>query len=406
MRIGYLSNMYPMTSTTFIPREIRALEALGAHVSRYAIREWDGPLVEKSDQVERDQTRYILNAGAKRLVADAAKELAANPRGVAGALVLWWKMRRNSHQGLVKNLAYFLEAIALKNMSVADEIDHLHAHWSTNTAAIAAMSRRLGGPAFSFTTHGPDELYNWDETSLALKLQDAAFGVAISHFCKTQLALAAGDGIWPKLHVVRCGVDLEQFQPSDAPFDDNAPFVCVGRLCQAKAQVLIVDAIAEVAKRHPTVKVVFLGDGDTRSEIETRIATYGLEQNVQLLGWADTDTVRTELGRARALLLPSFAEGLPVVIMEAFALGRPVISSYVAGIPELVTPECGWLVPPGSVEHIAKAMEDALETDAGKLAEMGRIGRARVEKMHNAQSNAAGLLDLFKAHASEKERGR
>ncbi len=126
-----------------------------------------------------------------------------------------------------------------------------------------------------------------------------------------------------------------------------------------------------------------------------------MQDNITLLGWCDNAEVRETLGRARALLLPSFAEGLPVVIMEALALGRPAISTYIAGIPELVDDGCGWIIPAGSVEAIAQAMQSALEAPSDTLAAKGGEGRRRVEMGHDVMKNAHRLKALIEESSKE-----
>lgn len=396
MRIGYLMNAYPMTSTTFIRREIHAIEEQGVEVKRYAIRPWSEALVDDQDKAEKDITFYLLVGRLPGLLGDLVKETVTNPAGMARALSTWFKLLRNAGRGFVPHVAYMLEAISLKRRAGRDDISHLHTHFSTNSAAVAMLSKRLGGPDYSFTAHGPDEFVDWGRSSLGLKVAQARFVIAISNYCRVLLARAGGMDHWDKLHIVGCGIDVEEFAPSDAPFDDTAPFVSVGRLCPQKAQTLVVEAVAQVAKTHSGIRVTLIGDGESRAEVEAVVARHGIAENVTLMGWQDNQTVRAELGRARALLLPSFAEGLPVVIMEALALGRPAISTYIAGIPELVDEGCGWIIPAGSVDDIARAMEHALNTDAETLKAKGAEGRRRVMERHDVRKNAAALLDLIR----------
>lgn len=391
LKLGYLMNAYPMTSTTFIRREIEAMEELGADVSRYAIRQWGEALVDPKDTVEQGKTFYLLSGRMAGLAKDAISELFTNPKGLFRALGDWITLWRNGG-GFVRHVAYFLEAVSLKRRAVAEDVAHIHAHFSTNTAAVALLSQKMGGPGYSFTTHGPDELVDVGPSSLKLKLQHARFGAAISYYCKTRLALAGGQEVWDKLHIVRCGVPVAEFVPNDAELEPDAPFVCVGRLCPQKAQVLICEAVAEVVKTHPQIKVVLIGDGEARADVEAAIATHGLERNIELLGWRENREVREIVSKARALLLPSFAEGLPVAIMEALALERPVISTYIAGIPELVDADVGWIIPAGSSAHIAQAMDAALSASPKTLASMGKKGRERVLDHHDVKTNAGDLL--------------
>lgn len=397
MRIGYLLNTYPATSSTFIRREIRALEGQGVTVLRYAIRRWADRLVDPLDREEQAKTRYLLAGQVPRLIAQAMAEAVTNPIGLGRAIGTWGRLVRNAGGGLVRHAAYLMEAVSLRRQAKADRIDHIHAHFSTNAAAVALLCHRLGGPGYSFTAHGPDEFIDWGRSSLALKVAEARFVAAISQYCRVQLTLAAGMAHWDKIHIVRCGLDLTDFPPSKAGFDASAPFVCVGRLCPQKAQLLIVEATARVVRSHPDVRVRLIGDGESRADVEAAIARHGLEANIELLGWQANDVVRAELGRARALLLPSFAEGLPVVIMEALALGRPAISTFIAGIPELVDESCGWIIPAGSVDHIAEAMADCLATPPQALADKGATGRARVQHAHDIDANACNLAACFAA---------
>lgn len=397
MRIGYLMNTYPVTSATFIRREIAALEALSVDIARFAIRPWGEALVESADKAEAARTHYLLAPGALRLLGFLLTDALRNPSGVVRALGAMRTMARAAGPGsLVRHIAYLLEAVHLKRASKG--CDHIHAHFTTNTAAVALLCRRLGGPGFSFTAHGPDEFDDPKASSLALKLAEARFAVAITQFARTRLALAGGPQVWDKLHVVHCGVDLDDLTPAPPP-PDNAPFVCVGRLCPQKAQVLLVQAMADLVQTHPDARLVLIGDGDTRPQIEALITRHSLQRAVELRGWADGAAVKVALSGARAMVLPSFAEGLPIVIMEAFALGRPVISTYIAGIPELVDREAGWLVPAGDVAALADALRKCLETPRERLDVMGMTARKRVEERHDLRASANRLKALFEGAA-------
>lgn len=403
MKVGYLMNSYPVTSTTFIRDEILALEAQGVEVVRYAIRKWPHPLVDDKDTAEQARTQYLLSGRTAALGADFAAELLTNPVGVLRALGLWWKLLRNAGGGVVRHGAYFLEAVSLKRHATRDRVRHLHAHFATNATAVALLADRLGGPSFSFTIHGPEDLESVDRLSVGEKVVSARFVATISNFCRAQVANGVGLAIWNKLHVVRCGITTSEFAPSNAPFDGCFTFVCVGRLSRQKNQALIVEAVSRVARKHPQVHVLFIGDGESRPSVEQAIQRFAAEDHVTLLGWRSNLDVRQILGSARALLLPSFAEGLPVAIMEALALGRPVIATYIAGIPELVDPQCGWIIPAGSIEDIERAMIAALEAHPSTLATMGLEGRRRVLETHDVNRNSASLRELFAGLADVRE---
>ena len=142
--------------------------------------------------------------------------------------------------------------------------------------------------------------------------------------------------LWPKVHVVHCGVGFDVYRRLSSALSSAQRLVCVGRLCEQKGQLLLIEAAHRLTAEGTDFELVLAGDGELRAGIEASISHYRLQDKVRITGWISNDQVRKEILAARALVLPSFAEGLPVVLMEAMALRRPVISTYVAGIPELV----------------------------------------------------------------------
>jgi len=401
MKIAYLMNTYPMTSTTFVRREIEALERLGLDVKRYAIRVWREQLVDARDVAEVDRTHYMLTGNTAALLAAFSRELLVNPRGTWRGIRATWRLAANAGGLSIKHFAYLLQAAYLRQMARLDRIEHIHAHFSTNATAVAMLSRLMGGPSYSFTAHGPDEFDDAARSSLDAKIANAAFAVAISHYCKMQLLRFGGAQHRDKIHIVHCGLAMDEFQPAGEIGPDNQTFVCVGRLCLQKGQALIPEAVAALKKDFPALKVLLIGDGEGRADIERAIASYGVEANFELRGWIRNLEVHEVLRNSRALVLPSFAEGLPVVIMEAFALARPAISTYIAGIPELLDAGCGWIVPASSVEGLTVALREALLATPGELARKGAVGRARVAAGFDIDSEAKKLLGHMQASGSE-----
>jgi glycosyltransferase involved in cell wall biosynthesis len=199
---------------------------------------------------------------------------------------------------------------------------------------------------------------------------------------------------WKKIHVVRCGLDPNYWLDAVQGYGES--FVCVGRLCEQKGQLLLIDALAALRERGKSVSLVLAGDGDMRPEIEERIRQLGLTSQVEITGWIGETEVRRRLLNSKAMVLPSFAEGLPVVIMEALALRRPVISTFVAGIPELVEDGIsGWLVPAGSLEHLVDAMDAASDASRHEVDLLGSAGRRAVVDRHDVNREAARLAELF-----------
>jgi glycosyltransferase involved in cell wall biosynthesis len=172
--------------------------------------------------------------------------------------------------------------------------------------------------------------------------------------------------------------------------------VCVGRICEQKGQLLLLEAVKILVVKGVDFELVLAGDGEMRTDAEQFIALHHLTSKVRITGWITNSQVRNELLAARALVLPSFAEGLPVVIIEAMALQRPVISTFVAGIPELVKPgQHGWLVPAGDAEATADAIQECLALGANELAKMGQAAKLRVQLRHDSNHAATKLQSLF-----------
>ncbi len=393
MGLAYLMNTYPITSTTFIRREIHAHEAAGVPVARFAIRDWAEMPVDHRDQDEIGRTTYILKHGALLLALRALTEVLTNPVGFARAsrMALYLATRPGS-KGL-KNLAYLVEAVFFKQTAKSRNINHVHAHFSTNSTAVALLARCMGGPSYSFTAHGPDEFDDTVGNGLAAKVEHAEFVAAITKYARNVVLDATDGAMAEKVHIVRCGIDLGEFEPSDPP--QNSRIVCVGRLCPAKAQALLLEAAAPLVADHPNLDLVFIGDGEDRARIEARISDLGLGNNVTLAGWGTGDQVREAIRSARIFALPSFAEGLPIVLMESLALGRAVVTTRITGIPELVDERCGWIVEAGNVPALQNALSEALCQDTKTLKALGEEGRSRVSKHHDQNRNAAQLRTLF-----------
>ena len=393
MTLAYLMNTYPLISTTFIRREIHAHEAAGVPVARFAIRSWAEDLVDPRDRAEIDQTTYLLKAGAVKLVSGALREVLSNPTGSFRAVATTFHLATRKGGTGARNFVYLLEAIFFKQAAQAAGIHHVHAHFSTNATAVAMLSHVMGGPSHSFTAHGPTEFEDNVGNALKVKVRHAAFVAAITAFAKGVISSATAGQYDGKVKVVHCGIDLDEFDL--LPVVNNARIVCVGRLCPAKAQTLLVEAIAPLVVDHPRLELVFIGDGEDRAKIEARVKELGLQNHVTLAGWGSGAEVRTAIAAARILALPSYAEGLPIVLMESLAMGRPVVTTRITGIPELVDTTCGWVVEPGDVPALTQALRKALDASPAALQAMGAEGRSCVAHQHDQARNAAALRRLF-----------
>lgn len=365
MRIAYFINQYPKVSHSFIRREILALERQGVEVQRLALRGWDAEVQDAEDVAERGKTRYVLQGGLKQLLRPMWQVLRAQPRRFGRALWLALRLGRRADRAWPYHLVYLAEACQVLQWLQAGQAQHVHAHFGTNSTEVVMLANMLGGPAYSFTVHGPEEFDKPQFLHLGEKVRRAAFVAAVSSYGRSQLLRWVAHEHWAKVKVVHCGLE-RAFHAVPAVEAPAAPrLVCVGRLCEQKGQLLLLEAARRLAAQSQAFELVLAGDGEMREQIEALIARHGLQQHVRITGWISSAQVRDEILAARALVLPSFAEGLPVVIMEAMALRRPVLTTFVAGIPELVRPgENGWLFPAGAVDELAAAMAECLAQPA------------------------------------------
>jgi glycosyltransferase involved in cell wall biosynthesis len=394
-KVAYLISAYPMPSQTFVRREILAMERSGWGVYRFSSRGGNLETVDASDVAEAARTKYILREGILSLLAAAFVVLCSSPVRFLTSLKLLLDLIRPSERPLYVHLTYLFEACWLARQLRINNIQHIHAHFGTNPATVAMLAHTLSDVPFSFTVHGPEEFDKAGLICLERKVREAEFVVAISSFGRSQLFRLVGQVYWNKIHVIHCGVD-QSFADVSLSGCTNSRFVCVGRLCARKGHLLLVSAAARLARKGMKFEIVLVGDGEMRSAIEGLIARHRLQQIVTISGWANGPAVRREILSARAMILPSFAEGLPVAIMEAMALGRPVLSTYVAGIPELVIDgETGWLVPAGDENALVAAMEACLNADGATLAQMGEAARKRALARHDVDREAGKLAALF-----------
>lgn len=388
MRIAYLTNQYPATSHTFIRREIAAMEARGHTVLRYALRRAPEKFEDEADLKELSRTRHVLSGGMSALLKPALRAIAANPLGAVAAASSGLRYASRSRRGLLRHMAYYVEALVVAHWCRSEGVEHLHVHFGTNPATVGALVADMTGIPFSFTVHGPEEFDRAEEHGLGLKIARSAFVAGVSSFGRSQLMRWAAFEDWPKIKIVHCGLDKAYLGNVDTGTGEEAAFVCVARLSEQKGHLVLVEAAALLRERGVRFRLLLIGDGPLRAQIERAIADRGLSDAVHLAGWMGQSDVRRELRSAAAMVLPSFAEGLPVVLMESMALGRPVISTYIAGIPELVSDESGWLVPAGDPVALCEAMHDAAIANAEILRSKGEHARREVLRRHDVAVSA------------------
>jgi glycosyltransferase involved in cell wall biosynthesis len=333
----------------------------------------------------------------------ALRVVARHPVKSFTAAITAFRLGYDAGHAHLRHLAYLAEALVLADWCTNDSVEHLHVHFGTNPATVAMLMHQICGVPFSFTVHGPEEFDCPVQLGLTRKISAAAFVVAVSSFGRSQLLRWAHADEWSKIAVVPCGIDeAYAMMQADLP-PSGSRLICIARLSEQKGHLLLLEAAAELRRRGVAFEIVLVGDGPLRGKIQQEIVRRGLEQSVVLTGTLSQQEIRSRLKDSRVFVLPSFAEGLPVVLMEALAIGRPVLSTFVAGIPELVTPDVGWLVPAGDAHALAEAMHKALTSSDEALSEMGRAGRQRALERHHVANSAAILESLMVRSAAQRE---
>lgn len=380
---------------------------MGFSVMRLSVRGWENTLPDATDENERQQTRYLLKGGVPSLVAAALSVFMQRPLVFLHALRVALSMGLRADRPWPFHVIYLLEACKALQWLRQEKVEHVHAHFGGNSTEVALLIRLLGGPAYSFTVHGPEEFDKPEFIRLALKIEHCAFVVAITSFCRSQLFRWIPYSQWRKVRVVRCGIESGFHELLPDAFPTAPRLVCVGRLCEQKGQLILLEAATKLKEKQIDFQLVLAGDGEMRPEIEREIQLRGLDKNVLITGWISSVQVREEILKSRALVLPSFGEGLPVVIMEAMALKRPVISTYIAGIPELVhTGENGFLSPAGDVDSLAIHMENCLRASDETMKQLGEKAQMAVLAQHDARKEAGKLAALFEASMSSERSQR
>ncbi len=395
--IAYLSSFYARASDSFIRGEIAQMRILGHTVHTFSIRRSAASeMVDDDVRREADATEYLLEAGFARMSLSLARAAVRAPGRVLKATKRALKTGTPGLRGRLYPIAYLLEAAYLVERLKAKGVRFLHNHIGESSASVAMLVKVLSDIPYGLTIHGPGEFDRPTLFALGEKIHHAAFTAGISQYGRSQLYRWSDHADWSKIHVVHCGLDGTFLGRPRTPVPDVKRLVCVGRLAEQKGQLLLIEALGKLAAEGVEGDVVLVGDGPLRHPLEDLARSLGVLDRVTFAGWKGAAGVREEILNARAMVLPSFAEGLPVVLMEALALGRPVISTYVAGIPELVKDgECGWLVPAGAVDALAEAMREALDAPPEQLERMGRAGAERAALRHNGATEAAKLSALI-----------
>jgi glycosyltransferase involved in cell wall biosynthesis len=317
-------------------------------------------------------------------------------------LKLAWQTAQPGIKGGLYQVFYFLEAAVLADKLRRQGIQHLHNHIANSSCTVAMLAAKMGGGTFSFTMHGPHIFFEPFRWRLDEKIRQAQFVACISHFCRSQGMLFVEPEHWSKLRIIHCGVEPELFTPVHHTGQGDR-LLYVGRLAAMKGLPLLFEAMAQLQDRFPQMKLTVVGDGQERAEITAIAHQLKLDEQIDFVGYKSQSEVREYLQASDIFVLPSFAEGVPVVLMEAMAAGVPVLTTRIAGVPELVEhTHSGWLVPPGDVTALADGLAMLIE-DAALRDRLGKSGQVKVATDFNVVLEAKKLADIFQHEAANPQ---
>jgi len=399
--IAYLVAEYPAISHTFVFREVQALRREGLEVKTASVRRTEHlDKMTPAEQSEAAATSLIKDAPLGRIARAHAGMLATRPwvyvriLGKALALALKTPLR------LSKAIAYFAEAVVLVDWMKREGVRHVHVHFANPAATVALVAAAGRTMSYSLSVHGPDVFYDAPGNLLAEKVAAAAFVRCISFFCRSQLMRLACFEQWAKFHVIRCGVDVQEYGLRQAPANAIPEILCVGRLVPAKGQHVLLRACHALVARGVPFHLTLVGDGPDRGSLEAYCRQLGIADAVTFSGAVGQDAVHAYYDRADLFVLPSFAEGLPVVLMEAMAKGIPCISTRIAGIPELIEHrENGLLLAASNFDGLSDCLAQLL-SDGQLRSAFAHSARQRIEADYDLVRNCRRMAELFIRYAN------
>lgn len=401
--LAYVMTHYPRVALSFISGEIDEIEALGGTIHPIAMNLPDKADLLFDDARAREAKTFYLKRSWVTLLGRFAATAGRHPIRIAKLLGTAITSSRGSLPITVRRLSHLVQAASIAKLCTDRKIAHLHAQFGQAPATLAWFASeiinfdRKPAMTWSFTIHGFHDFVEDTVSRLDLKAASATFVVCISDFTRSQLYRLLHPSLWPRAKVIRCGIDLEAFamRPPRGRAASMPKLVSVGRLSSEKGQVVLLNACKNLIDRGVRLELTFVGSGPLEALLREEIGLQGLQDVVRLSGELPPEEVRKELESADLFCLTSFAEGLPISIMEAMAMGVPVISTAISGIPELVVNgETGRTVPPGNVEALADAIAEML-ADPERRDRLVAAGRQRVELQHERHRNVKQLYDLF-----------
>ncbi|MEK7989615.1 MAG: glycosyltransferase family 4 protein [Thiotrichaceae bacterium] len=396
IRLAYLASRYPAISHTFILREVRTLRQNGFEITVASINAADREMQDMTaaEQEEMQNTFYVKPSGFFGALQATISTLLTRPISFFRGLGFALSLGKGDMKKWLYSLFYFIEALMIGQWMRKHRLHHIHVHFATPAATVGMILSRTFPVTYSMTVHGPDEFYNVKDYYLTQKVNYADFVCCISHFARSQLMTLSPASDWDKFEISPLGVDPSIFKP--APFREHPePFeiVCVGRLVPVKGQHILLKAVENLLSQGRKIRLRYVGDGPDRDSLEQQAKPLG--KAVRFAGAVNQDQILDFYKQADVFVLASFAEGVPVVLMEAMMMQIPCVTTHITGIPELIRQGEGLLVAPSDVEGLTAAIE-ALMDSPQLRQDIGRKARASVLEHYELETNTLRLGDIFR----------
>lgn len=394
-KIAYLTGEFPRPTDTWIQREISALKEAGSEVDTFAIRRPKQAPVGEEQKTFLQNTTYVIElCKSIKFVTSHGKFKLKSPINYFKTLRLAFKTKRPGTRGAIYQFIYFLEAVVLADELKNRNIDHIHNHFGDASCTVAMLASKLAKIDFSFTLHGPGIFYEPHTWRLDEKINHAKFVACISFFCRSQAAVFADPKDIQKLEIIHCGIEPSKLKAAKHT-KDRQQILFIARLAELKGIADLIEAIEKISDQYTNLKLSIIGDGPERKRFEALVKKKELESIIEFKGYLSQSEVASHLSNSDVLVLPSYAEGVPVTLMEALGSGVPVIATQVGGVSELVEDQInGIIIRPGDTNQLAEALKTLIYNP--ELRNLyGQKGKEKVLADFNSELEAKKLQNLF-----------
>lgn len=406
-RVAYVMTHYPRVALTYIAGEIDEVERRDGRIFPIVMNMPNAEDLTSEEARDRQRRSSYLKSSPMRVAAATLGVAARHPVKMARLLFAAFHSARSDLSIMARRIVHLSYSALAAKICRDQNIRHLHAQFGLAPATIAWFASEILNfdshtqSTWSFTIHGFHDFVNETDSRLDLKGGSASFVICVSDFTRSQLCRVTDPRYWERFHVIRCGIDLAAFSLRKPRLQREVPRVAiVGRLSPEKGHAILLEAASKLSRGGTPVDVEIIGDGSFHDQIRNLSIKLGIEKRVIFSGELLPDEIACRLADADIFCMASFAEGLPISIMEAMAVGVPVVTTWIGGIPELAVNDVTALtVPPGNSDALAAAIK-RLVTDRTLAEKLSSAARVAVEQLHSQERNGAQLAEILKTYCT------